>query len=80
MKRIYLINIDDVNDYIDENGFSDDDMMQIIMGMKEDTCKEIIEKSNDQYSDVFTLEEFESDFNYDIDHVFNSDRYFIRMF
>ena len=80
MKNIYLINIDDVYHYIDENKLSDDDIMQIIMGMDEETCKEIVEKSHDQYSDVFTLEEFEAEFNYDIDHVFNSDQYFIRLF
>lgn len=80
MERIYLINIDDVNDYIDRNGLPEEEVMQVIMGMDEETCKELIKNSFDQYSDVFTLEQFESDFNYDIDNVFNSTRYFIRMF
>ena len=80
MERIYLINIDDVNDYIVRNGLPEEEVMQVIMGMDEETCKELIKNSFDQYSDVFTLEQFESDFNYDIDNVFNSTRYFIRMF
>ena len=80
MEKIYLINIDDVNDYIDDNGLSDDEIMQVIMGMDEETCKKLVENSRDQYSDVYTLVEFEAEFNYDIDRVFNSDRYFIRMF
>ena len=80
MERIYLINIDDVNDYIDRNGLPEEEVMQVIMGMDEETCKELIKNSFDQYSDVFTLEQFEFDFNYDIDNVFNSTRYFIRMF
>ena len=80
MERIYLINIDDVNDYIVRNGLPEEEVMQVIMGMDEETCKELIKNSFDKHSDVFTLEQFESDFNYDIDNVFNSTRYFIRMF
>ena len=80
MERVYLINIDDVNDYILANGLDEEEMMQVIMSMDEATCKEIVESSKDQYSEVFTLEEFESEFNYDTDNVFNSTRYFIRMF
>lgn len=80
MERIYLINIDDVYHYIDENKLSDDDIMQIIMEMKEDTCKKIVENSRDLHSGVYSPVSFESDFNYDISHVFNSDQYFIRLF
>lgn len=80
MEKIYLLNIDDVNDYIAEKNPDCEEIVEELSGFDEETCKEIVEKSMDYNSEVLTLEEFVTVFNYDVNFVYNSDRYFIRIF
>jgi len=80
MERVYIINVNDVFSYLDNHGIDEEEMMRVIMTMDEDTCKELVEKSRDDYSEGMTIEQFESDFNYDPDGVYNSDKYYLRFF
>lgn len=80
MERIYLIRIDDVNAYIENNNLPEDSTMDFIMGADEDTCKMLVQNSMDRNVDVFTPKEFEAEVNYDVDGIYNSDQYFIKIF
>lgn len=80
MERIYLISIDDVNAYIENNNLPEDSTMDFIMGADEDTCKMLVQNSMDRNVGVFTPKEFEAEVNYDIDGIYNSDQYFIKIF
>lgn len=80
MERIYLIRIDDVNAYLAENNLPEDSTMDFIMSADEDTCKMLVQNSMDGNVDVFTPKEFEAEVNYDVDGIYNSDQYFIKIF
>lgn len=80
MERIYLISIDDVNAYLENNNLPEDSTVEFIMGADEDTCKMLVQNSMDKNVGVFTPKEFEAGFNDDIFSIFNSDKYFIKIF
>ena len=82
MEKIYLINIDDVNEHIDKNMENPEEVSTIeyAESLTEEQCHEICDKSTDRWSGCYTFKEFEGEFNNDIDNVFTSDRYFIRFF
>lgn len=77
--KIYLINIEDVNDYIDAHDLLTA-TIEFAEGMTEEQCIEITQNSRDNFADVYTPQEFEAEFNNDIDSIIKSDRYFIRIF
>ena len=80
MEKVYVLNIDDVNDYIAEKNPDCEEIVGELESFDEETCKKIVENSMDYYSDVILLEEFVCAFNHDVDSVYNSDKYFIRIF
>ena len=58
MEKVYVLNIDDVNDYITEKNPDCEEIVGELESFDEETCKKIVENSMDYYSDVFLLEEF----------------------
>ena len=80
MEKVYVLNVDDVNDYITENNPNCEEIVGELESFDEETCKKIVENSMDYNSEVLTLEEFVAAFNYDVNAVYNSDKYFIRIF
>lgn len=81
--KVYLLNIDEVNAYVDKNYFREEfggEFLESVENLTEEDCRKIIGATPDRFSDCYTLKEFEAEFNYDIDSLLNSDRYFLRFF
>ena len=82
--KVYLLNIDEVNAYVDKNYFREEfrrgEFIESVENLTEEDCRKIIDASRDRFSDCYSLKGFEAEFNYDIDSLLNSDRYFVRFF
>lgn len=81
--KIYLINIDSVNDYIAKNKLdtiSCISTIEFIENISEELCMELCNKSNDILCDLYTPKQFETEFNNDINNRINTNKYFIRIF
>lgn len=81
--RVYLLNIDEVNNYVEKNYFREEfggEFLESVENLTEEDCRKIIDATPDRFSDCYSLKGFEAEFNYDIDSLLNSDRYFVRFF
>lgn len=79
---VYVIAIEDVNDYIDKinPNLIFVSTIEEFEKFNEETCKEIVANSQYPKSGIYSIDEFVAEFNNDIDSIFNSDTFFIRIF
>lgn len=77
--RVYILSIHEVNEYRDT---VDEDIpsIEFLEGLTEKQVQAIVANSDDEKSDVYTLEQFIAEFNWAVDEPISSDTYYLRFF
>lgn len=84
--KVYVLPVEDAEEYIkqkysDNEEKANDFVLYVDEEMSEDECKEIVEKSYDDVADVYTLREFQAEFNFALEYnEITSNRYLIKIF
>ena len=83
---VYLLPVDEAREHIERKYVNDEEKCEdfalyVDEEMTEEECKEIVEDSEDELADSYTLREFQAEFNFGLeDGEITSIRYFIKIF
>lgn len=82
MARVYLLNIEDVNAYLErkEGRDTQTQSVEFVRTLTKQECQDIINHSRDRMSDAYSVEEFANEFNYAVENTISSEIYYIRVF
>lgn len=83
---VYVLPVEETREYLeekypDDTDKSEDFVLYLDEEMPEEECKEILERAKyDENANVFTLRQFQSEFNFAMDDGIASPKYLIKVF